>query len=283
MSQKARIAIIYDFDNTLSTTDMQNYELIPNLGIKREDFWQQTGQLAVNTPMDRVLAYMYKILESSRNACQPVRRSDFNALGQSIEFFEGVDKWFERIDEYGKANDAEIEHYIISSGLKEIIEGTSIFKYFKRVYACEFLYDVNGVACWPAMAVNFTGKTQFLYRINKQILEVFEDIEINKYVDMEKRPVPFRNMIYIGDGITDVPCMKLVKVNGGYSIGVHKKRILKSCKKLINENRVDFIFEADYRNNSELDKCVKTIIKQIALKDKLIKQSYFQERKYLNE
>ena len=275
--KKTTVAIMYDFDKTLCTTDMQNYELIPNLGIKKDKFWEDTTRQAEQPPMDRVLAYMYTILRSSQAARQPIRRENFMEFGKTIEFFKGVDTWFERINNYGKDNEIIIEHYVISSGLKEIIEGTAIKKYFKRIYACEFLYDENGAACWPALAVNFTGKTQFLYRINKQCLNVNDDKGINKYTPEEDRPIPFRNMIYIGDGITDVPCMKLVKTNGGYSIGVYPKRKPATCKSLIAEKRVDFIFAADYSEGSELEQYIKDIILKMGLTDKLVKTSYKQE------
>lgn len=199
----------------------------------------------------------------------PVTRDKFVELGKDIEYYPGVEEWFERIDSYGKENGVTIEHYVISSGLKEIIEGSSIKKYFKEIYACEFLYDENGVAVWPKLAVNYTNKTQFLFRINKGVLDVSEDEKLNEYVKEEERRIPFRNMIYIGDGLTDVPCMKLVKLNNGQSIAVFKKRKKDTAAKLMEENRVDFITEADYRKDGELDKIVRTIIEKMAVVEKL--------------
>lgn len=274
-NKKPVVAIMYDFDKTLCTTDMQNYRLIPDLGVKNEDFWDKASKLATNpdAPMDRILAYMYQIIRESRSVCKPIKRENFVALGKDIEFFQGVQEWFDRINAFGAEQGVCVEHYIISSGLKEIIEGSAIGKNFKRIYACEFHYDENGVADWPAVAVNFTGKTQFLYRINKQALEVWDDKTINKYVPSNERPVPFRNMIYIGDGMTDIPCMKLVKVNGGYSIGVYSKRQPATCDTLISEGRVDFIFKADYTEGEKLDLCVKDIITQMAKRDKLVSLS----------
>ena len=263
---------------------MQNYELIPNLGVKKDAFWNKATELAENpdAPMDRVLAYMYQILRASRAAERPVRRENFVQFGKSVEFFPGVVEWFARINAYGKSQGVQIEHYIISSGLKEIIEGTAIADEFKRIYACEFHYDENGAAVWPAVAVNFTGKTQFLYRINKQALELWDDRTINQYVPENERPVPFRNMIYFGDGVTDIPCMKLVKVGGGCSIGVYSGRKPQVCERLIGEGRVDFVFKADYSEGSDLDKCVKDVITQMASKDRLVRLSLKQSERSVN-
>ena len=159
----------------------------------------------VQKSMDKILAYMYLMIKESKSSEKPIKRENFVTLGGNIEFFNGVEEWFDRITEYGKEKGVTIEHYIISSGLKEIIEGSKIYKKFKKIYACEFLYEENGLAVWPKMAVNYTTKTQFLFRINKGVLDISEDEKLNQYVDNDDRPIPFRNMIYIGDGLTDVP------------------------------------------------------------------------------
>ena len=266
---KAIVAIMYDFDKTLSTKDMQEYGFIPKLGLSAKEFWNESGALARQEQMDSILAYMRLMLKKASEKSLPVTRDKFVELGKDIEYYPGVEEWFERIDSYGKENGVTIEHYVISSGLKEIIEGSSIKKYFKEIYACEFLYDENGVAVWPKLAVNYTNKTQFLFRINKGVLDVSEDEKLNEYVKEEERRIPFRNMIYIGDGLTDVPCMKLVKLNNGQSIAVFKKRKKDTAAKLMEENRVDFITEADYRKDGELDKIVRTIIQKMAVVEKL--------------
>ena len=266
---KAIVAIMYDFDKTLSTKDMQEYGFIPKLGLSAKEFWNESGALAMQEQMDSILAYMRLMLKKASEKSLPVTRDKFVELGKDIEYYPGVEEWFERIDSYGKENGVTIEHYVISSGLKEIIEGSSIKKYFKEIYACEFLYDENGVAVWPKLAVNYTNKTQFLFRINKGVLDVSEDEKLNEYVKEEERRIPFRNMIYIGDGLTDVPCMKLVKLNNGQSIAVFKKRKKDTAAKLMEENRVDFITEADYRKDGELDKIVRTIIEKMAVVETL--------------
>ncbi len=266
---KTIIALMYDFDKTLSPKEMQEYTFIPELGINPEEFWSASNRLAKEYKMDRILAYMYLMITKSNSANKSILRNDFVKMGKGIEFFPGVEEWFERINDYGREMGVSIEHYIISSGLKEIIEGSSIKKYFKEIYACEFHYNGSGVADWPLLAVNYTGKTQFLYRINKGVLDVSDDDSLNKYVAEDKRRIPFRNMIYIGDGMTDVPCMKLVRSNGGQSIAIYKKKA--KVEELLKDNRVNYIVPADYSQGGELDAIVKTIINEMALRDKLIK------------
>ena len=267
--KKPIVAIMYDFDKTLSTKDMQEYGFIPSLGLSAASFWAEANGLAQREKMDPILAYLRLMLKKASEKGVSVTREQFVALGKDIEYYPGVEEWFPRINEYGKENGVSVEHYVISSGLHEIIEGSSIFKQFKKVYACEFLYDENQVAVWPKLAVNYTNKTQFLFRINKGVLDVYEDGRLNDFVKEEDRRIPFRNMIYIGDGLTDVPCMKLVKVNKGQSIAVFKKRKKDVAAKLMDENRVDFITEANYCKDGELDKIVRTIIAKMATVEKL--------------
>lgn len=266
------IAIMYDFDKTLSPKEMQEYSFIENVGMSPESFWNESNSMAAKFKMDRILAYMYQMIVKARAAQRPIHRQDFVDLGKDIGLFPGVEEWFGRMENFGKEHGVEIKHYIISSGLKEIIEGTKIAGCFEEIFACEFHYDVNGVADWPAMAVNYTAKTQFLFRINKGVLDVSNDTALNDFVEENSRPVPFRNMIYIGDGMTDVPCMKLVKTNGGKSIAVHQENKSTACS-LLKSNRVDFIAGADYSAGSELDKLVCAIICQMASTNLLIEKS----------
>lgn len=269
MSKKPVVALMYDFDKTLCTNDMQNYSFVPNLGLSVDEFWGEVNKFAKTNQMDGLLCYMYMMIKKANSCDIPIRREDFVRLGEKLEFFPGVTEWFERINRYGEEKGVEIQHYVISSGLQEIIEGSAIYKNFKKTYACEFLYDINGVAIWPKNVVNFTTKTQFLFRINKGELDISEDKRLNTYTPMEERPIPFRNMIYIGDGMTDVPCMKLVKVNGGQSIAVFRRRNKKTAAKLLSEDRVNFITEANYTEGRELDNIVKTIIDKMAVVDRL--------------
>ena len=272
-SKKPIITLMYDFDKTLCTTDMQAYTFIPNLGMSANEFWAKASDLAEKHKMDRILAYMYLMLDEAHIHRKPIRRSDFVALGKDLELYPGVAEWFSRINRFGKEQGVTIKHYIISSGLREIIEGSSIYKEFDDVFAGEFLYDENGVACWPKNVVNYTTKTQFLFRINKGVLDISNEDDLNRFTPEEDRPVPFRNMIYIGDGLTDVPCMKLVKVNGGCSIAVYQKGKQAKVKDLILDQRVNFIEPADYSEDSQLDQITKDIIVKMAGVERLMEHT----------
>ncbi|HOP11088.1 MAG TPA: HAD family hydrolase [Oscillospiraceae bacterium] len=267
------VALMYDFDKTLCTKDMQEYTFIPNIKMTAQDFWQESNSQAKNKKMDGILSYMQVMLEKAHAARQCIRREEFVKLGKDLEFFSGVESWFERINRIGNDLNVKVEHFIISSGLREIIEGSSIFNEFKEVFACEFLYDENDVACWPKNVVNYTTKTQFLFRINKGVLDISNDYDLNKYTPEDDRPVPFRNMIYIGDGLTDVPCMKLVKANGGYSIAVYQEGNQQKVADLLLDKRVDFIQLADYTKGSELDITIRDIICKMASVDSLKRKS----------
>ncbi len=267
------LALMYDFDRTLCTKDMQEYSFIPNVNMTPEEFWMEANNMASEQKMDRVLAYMFMMLDKARSARQSVRRESFVALGHDLEFYPGVESWFDRIGAFAQGLGVQVEHYIISSGLREIIEGSTIYRHFKEVFACEFLYDVDNVAQWPKNVVNYTTKTQFLFRINKGTLDLSDDRTVNEYVPEDRRPVPFRNMLYIGDGMTDVPCMKLVKVNGGWSIAVYQQGRQETAVGLLRDGRADFIFEADYSQGGELESTVMDIIRKMAVTDTLKRRS----------
>ena len=255
-----KVAIMYDFDKTLCTKDMQEYAFIPSVGLSANEFWSKCDELSKKEKMDKILSYLYLMIKESKKHDMPIKKDTFNSAGKNIEFYPGVLTWFKRINEYGKSIGIEIEHYIISSGLKEIIEGSKIAKEFKEIYACEFLYDVNGIAIWPKLVVNYTTKTQFLFRINKGVLDVSNDNDLNKYIVNDERRIPFRNMIYIADGITDIPCMKLVKSNGGKSIAVYTDKSKELANSLLVDKRVDFIAPSNYTDGSELDTIMKRIL-----------------------
>jgi hypothetical protein len=265
--KKPVVALAYDFDGTLAPGNMQEHSFIPDIGMKPEVFWKESELMAKEHKADSVLTYMNLMLKKAKAANKPVRKSDFKNHGKSIKLFEGIDKWFERITQYGNDKDLKVEHYIISSGLREMIEGTSIFHYFKNIYASSFKYDENGAAEWPALAINYTTKTQYLFRINKGVLDVSENKLINEFVPMEERPIPFERIIFIGDGETDVPCFSLVKRQGGHSIVVYKpnsKGAKDKAKKLLNEGRVNFVSPATYGTNDQIDKIVKAILTKIS-------------------
>ena len=262
------IALIYDFDKTLCTKDMQEYTFIPNLGIDPKDFWEEVDRIALENDMDKILACLYMMVKKSEEQGHALTREDFNNCGKSIEFFKGVEDWFTRINDYGKSIGVTIEHYIISSGNKEIIEATPISKYFKEIFASEFLY-INGKAVWPAMSVNYTTKTQFLSRINKGVLDISDDVTLNNKMLAEDRRISNKNMIYIGDGITDIPSMRMTNTNGGYSIAVYQENKEATAKELLRDKRVEYIALADYSEGSNLDYLIKTIINKMNVSTKL--------------
>lgn len=265
--KKIKVAMMYDFDKTLSPKDMQEFTFIPGLGYKNtKDFWEEVNKISKENKMDSILAYMYMMIKKSKEASKPIRKQDFKGLGKGIEYYPGVLTWFDRINTIGKKLNIEVEHYIISSGLTEVIEGTPIAKKFKKIYACKFYYDENGVATWPSLVVNYTTKTQYIFRINKQILDENEDRALNQYTEEKDRPIPFRRMIYVGDGLTDVPCMKLVKENGGKSIVVYnkkKKNAKDLAKSLIQQKRANYMSPSDYSSQKEMEKLVSKILENI--------------------
>ena len=197
-------------------------------------------------------------------------RAFLNHCGESIQLFPGVREWFARINAFGESLGVQVEHYVISSGLREIIEGSGIAQEFREIYACEFYYNENGDACWPKLDVNFTNKTQFVYRINKGILDVSRDKELNDSMPDDSKRVPFTNMIYMGDGLSDVPCMKMMRAYGGQAIAVYQASNRQGVEKLLADGRVDFIFPADYREGMELDRTVRDILRKMTITDRLL-------------
>lgn len=264
---KPIVALLYDFDKTLCTKDMQEYTFMPQLGLTPEDFWAEANALSTHDKMDSVLAYMYLMIKKMRASSTELRftRSDISALGNAVEFFPGVESWFERMNKYGARQGVEVEHYIISAGLREIIEGSKIAANFKEIYGSEFHYDRYGAPDWPLLTVNYTGKTQYLFRINKGVLDVSDNESLNAFTPKEARRIPFENMAYFGDGMTDVPCMKLVKEYGGVSIAIYTQESYEKVKQLLTQNRVNYLMEADYREGGELERLSKDLIKRMAI------------------
>lgn len=266
MRKKTTVALIYDFDGTLSPGNMQEFSFMKAIDKNKDEFWAKNKKLSEDNDASGILCYMYLMIEAAKTNQISLKRESFQGFGKDVELFNGVKEWFSLINSYGASLDLNIKHYINSSGLKEMIEGTEIAKEFESIYACSFLYNVDGVAYWPAVAVDFTTKTQFLFKINKGIKEVSDNSRINEYIPQESRPVPFRHMIYFGDGETDIPCMKMIKEQGGHSIAVYnpgnsKKK--ETAEKLIRENRVNFVCPADYTEEKDIYKVVKRIFDKI--------------------
>lgn len=260
------LAICYDFDKTLTPTDMQAQGYLQKLGFDAPDFWRESNDVAAINEMDQNLAYMFKMLDESTGKIL-FTKDTLLEYGAKVKFYRGVETWFERIRAYGRERGVIVEHYIISSGLKEMIEGTSVAQQgaFEKIYASSFYFNDKGVAIWPAQAVNYTNKTQFLFRISKGILDI-NDQGVNDYFDYEEIRVPFRNMVYIGDSDTDIPCMKLVNSYGGFSIGVFDADTQDKTKvyKMIRDNRIGYFASADYTEGSEMDELIKAIINRTA-------------------
>ena len=255
----------YDFDKTLSPDNMQAQGYLQAINYENQDeFWAETTKLACENEMDSNLAWMYLMLRGARGK-EIFRRETLAKYGAKVELYDGVIEWFERMRSYGEERGFVVEHYIISSGLKEMIEGSTIASEFKKIYASSFYYDEDGVAVWPAQVVNFTNKTQFLFRISKGVLDI-NDEGVNEYFAPGTMRVPFTRMIYMGDSETDIPCMKLVNSYGGYSIGIYdpESKDTSKVEKLLKENRIKCYRAADYREGSELDDLMKDIFDEIA-------------------
>ena len=276
--QSPIVAFLYDFDKTLCTTDMQNYAFIPSLGMTPAEFWAEANGFGRQNRIDGILAYMYIMLREAERKSLPFTREDLVEKGRGIELFPGVEGWFDRINAFGRRQGLQVEHYVISSGLREIIEGSSISSAFKEIYASEFYYDETGRPVWPKLAVNFTAKTQFVYRINKGVLDVSDDKTLNASMPDDSKRIPFVNMIYMGDGLSDVPCMKMMRAYGGQAIAVYQSANRAGVEELLARGRVDFIFPADYREGSALDETVKNIIRKMSIADRLWEENLYQLR-----
>jgi phosphoserine phosphatase len=261
------IALVYDFDGTLSPQPMQEYTVLPKLGVKPATFWKMVNREARDSESDPMLVYMRHIIEALERQKVDVRREDFAAMASEIEYFPGVTTWFGRMNAYVKKRSratVSLRHYLISAGQKEILEGASIRKHFTRIYASEYHFNHHGVATFPKFLITDTAKTQFLFRINKGLEAVTESI--NEHMPEAKRPIPFSNMVYIGDGMTDVPSMALTKKSGGHTVAVFDAKSEKQrriCTKLLEAGRADFIAEADYRKASKLSKRVELLLDAI--------------------
>ena len=265
--KKATMAIAYDFDGTLAPGNMQEHQFLPDVAMTPAAFWKEVQETAKLHQADNVLVYMNLMLRKASAHSVPVRREDFKSRGKSIRLFEGVAEWFTRITAYAKSKGVDLKHYLISSGNEEIFAGTPIAKYFEAVFASKYLFDANGVAQWPALAINYTTKTQYLFRINKGVKDISDNAAVNKFVEKVDRPMPFENMVFIGDGETDIPCFRLVKEQGGLSVAVYtpnKHGGKTKAEQYLNDRRVHAVVPAVYTDGSALDKIIKARIDEIA-------------------
>ena len=270
MSKKNRpiVALVYDFDGTLSPGNMQEFGFIQAIGKKPQEFWQESDDIAAGQDASNILSYMKLMFDEARKAGIKLCREDFRRFGAAVELYDGVLEWFSHVNAYCRSKGVKVEHYINSSGLTSMIEGTPIAKEFKRIFACSFIYNEEGEAVWPGVAVDYTAKTQFLFKINKGILSVRDNKKVNESQAEDNKRIPFPNMIYLGDGQTDVPCMKIVKMFGGHSIAVYdpaNKKKVNVARKLLRQHRVNFITPTDYTKESRTMKIVCSIIDKICI------------------
>ncbi len=265
-----RTAIIYDYDGTLAHGNIQENSFLPDIGMTTEEFWNEVKKTTKTNDADEILVYMQLMLSKAKDKGLEISKKNLRAYGKSSQLFSGLkdNAWFERVNEFGKERNLEIEHYIISSGTQEMIEGSLIADQFKKIFASRYMYDDNDNAIWPSLAINYTTKTQFLFRINKGIENVWDNEEINKFMPEKERPIPFSRMIFVGDGDTDIPAMKMTSHYGGHSIAAYdpnpNKRSLDKIHSLISDDRVNFVAPADYSENTQMDIIMKGILGRIA-------------------
>jgi len=275
-NSKTKVALVYDFDGTLAEGNCAEHGLMPALGIKdKKEFWKNVTKATKERNADGILAYLGFLALNAKKAGkrEHLTRKKLKEHGRLIPLLPGVSEWFKRINAYAKQQNISIEHYIVSSGIEEMICGTPIAEYFTYIFACKYHYDKEtGYVKWPAVAINYTTKTQYIFRINKGILNYYDDSEVNTYMERNQRPVPFERMIYLGDGDTDIPCMRLVKDQGGCSIAVfeekewRKPKSQKKIEKLIAEDRVSYVVPGNYEEGTQLDVTVKGVLSKIVRK-----------------
>lgn len=267
MKELTTVALVYDFDGTLAPGNMQEYVFIPSVGMSAAEFWEGANKLAVECDADSVLCYLERMISAARSVGRPITAASLRLMGSSLPLFEGVEEWFDRIDSYARERGIKIQHYVNSSGIREMIEGTSIADKFHKIYASSFLYDANGEAYWAGVAINYTNKTQFIFKINKGIETVYDSKLINEFLPREERPIPFSRIIFVGDGLTDIPSMRLVHSLGGHAIAVYdpeRSDKREDMLQLIREGRVDYVCEANYTAESKMNTLVESIIDKIA-------------------
>ena len=266
-----RTAIVYDFDGTLAPGNIQEHSFLPDLDVDRVEFWNQVAAEKQRHDVDEILVYMRLMLERARDKGVPVTKETLGAHGRKTPLFEGVETWFGRINAHAAELGLDLEHYVVSSGNEEIIRGSSIADHFRHIYGSKFIFDDAGHAVWPGTSVNYTTKTQYLFRINKGIPNHWDRDSINRFIPLDERPVPFTRMLYIGDGDTDIPSMKMVRHQGGFSIAVFDPGLWQNASaqqklyKLIAEDRTHFVAPAEYTEGSQLEVIVKGILGRFAL------------------
>jgi 2-hydroxy-3-keto-5-methylthiopentenyl-1-phosphate phosphatase len=264
-------ALVYDFDGTLAKGNCAEHGLMPALGLnEHSDFWPEVNRKNRERDGDEILTYLGELAKCARDEGKQdeLKPESLQAYGKSIPLFPGVVGWFDAINRFASDQGIALSHYIVSSGLEEMIRGTPVAKHFKKIFGCRYHYDeATGHAKWPAVAIDYTTKTQYLFRINKGIENSWDNVTINEYIEPGERPVPFDHMIYFGDGDTDIPAMKMVKAQGGCSLAVFdgdkwdQGKTQEKIEKLISEERANYVVQGDYTSGSQLDVTVRGILR----------------------
>jgi haloacid dehalogenase-like hydrolase len=264
------IGIVYDYDQTLSPAYMQDDVIFPAFGIHAEKFWRRCAELVQEQGYDQELAYMKSLLDYL--AVDRPTNKQLQELGANMSLYRGLPEMFDEFQEglltpEQVETGIRVEHYVVSSGLKVLIEGSRIRPYLRAVFGCEYAEDAEGRITFPKRVISHTQKTQYLFRINKGLLDMSQDV--NDHMPDDVRPIPFRNMIYIGDGPTDVPCFTIMKKNGGHAIAVYnpddpERASFRKCFDLATRaERVRHIAPADYRRNSHLRLLLEEMVREI--------------------
>lgn len=270
------IALIYDFDGTLSPQPMQEYTVLPKLGSNPKKFWEKVKRETKEQKATEIITYMRLMYEELELKRLHIARNDLKALAKGILYFPGVETWFDEVNQYVKSksrNSVKVRHYVISSGLREILEGTSIFKKLDGAFGSQYFFDHHGRATFVNRVITDSSKTQYLFRINKGKEDLAESV--NEHMPRGERPIPFDNMIYFGDGETDVPSMAVTREQGGYAVAVHQPHKGKAkCRDLFAASRIDFYAPADYRKGRELWRKTTLIL------DKMISSIAYEKERY---
>jgi len=266
--ERPRVVFAYDFDGTLAPGNMQEHAFIPDeLGMDHQAFWEETKVLAREQRGDPILAYMHLMLEKARARGRELTLESWRRRGATLQLFPGVLEWFDRQNARAEALELDLRHFIISSGNRELIEGSPIARHFERIYASAFMFDDKGDAIGPALAVNYTGKTQYLFRINKWTLEEWDEVAINKVLAKDDRPVPFDRIAFFGDGLTDIPTMRLVTDQGGSAVAVYdpdRPRSMAAARELREDGRAHLAGPADFTEGAPLDQLAQALLAEMA-------------------
>lgn len=266
-NEQPTVAMVYDFDGTLSPLSMQEYGCLSALGQEPETFWREISKGSQEADINSIYYYLWRLVALAQSQGDPITRERLNAMGHDLDYFPGVPEWFELTRRMGHDYRLNVKHYIVSSGIEEILEGCTIYSEFDKVFASSYLYDPQGRAIWPRLAMDYTLKTQFIFRISKGVFALADDKSVNDYMADADRPVPISRMIYFGDGQTDIPCMRLVKAEGGYSVAVYNPALqgaIDEARALHRDGRVQFIAPADYREGQPLHRVVSLLFQLLS-------------------